>query len=229
MNTNSIVKTENNGVVYTTVTDIAEYCEVDEKSTQKLILNNIDLFTNMASNIESKLKIDLKSNLKVPKLKLAKSRNNKQVDWSKTKLYVPHIELLLMLMRNTDIVKEHKANLITELFVMRVELMQMKLEEQNRLIEAEQKLITELENKVIKLESDKFIDWEEGYKSVSRFIKENNLNITSQELNDRLEDIGVLETYEEKRMCRRLTEDSPGRKTDRGTFVYPDELLERLV
>jgi hypothetical protein len=100
-----IIKLDNNGAAYAVVKDIAEYCEVDVKATRQLVLNHIDEFNDVTNKLQNKIggisNGASKDSFKVPELKLIKKRGTSrdEVDWSKTKLYQPHIELLLMMMK----------------------------------------------------------------------------------------------------------------------------------
>jgi len=196
-----ILVKEENGLIYSTVDLIAKHCEVNTKSTQELIVKNIDMFKKLSDGIKKDILSMSVSNgdLKIPELKLVMSKTGKTIDWKNTKLYQPHIEALLMLMKNTKIVTQHKFDLIRELFVLRAKTLMQ--EYQNRMLQKERDMLLlekenkKLEKKVRKLELDKFIDWDEDYTTASRYVKEHpELNITASELLDLLSDKELIET-----------------------------------
>jgi hypothetical protein len=162
-------------------------------------------------------------------LKLEKSAKGTNIDWSKTRLYQPHVELLLMLMKNTKVVKQHKVDLIADFFVTKFELLEAKLKNQQLELETANQALLLLEEKNRKLEADKFVDWENEYSSVSRFIKENNLDMTSTELLDLLEKAKQVETKTITRQVRLLTEESDGKVSKKGTLLFKKKLLARLA
>ena len=229
MNNTQIIKVDNEtNEAYAVVTDIAEYCEVETKSVQRLILKNIELFEEASCKLADRIREI--SNRSVPiKFELIKSGKGNEVDWSSTKMYQPHIELLLMLMKNTESVKQHKMELVVEFFANKVELLHLKAEQQQRLIEAEKEKVEQLEDKVHTLEVNKYKKWKEGYESVSRFLKKNNIKMTPKELNDRLVSAGELIDVTRPVAIRELSNESIGEITDKGSLIFPEWLLEQLV
>jgi len=138
---------ETNGVVFSTVSAIAEYCEVSDRAVRKLVADHKDTFLNISTEISEGIS---SSDLNVPELEFVTSDSGKNINWDKTKLYAPHIEFLLMLMKNSDIVTEHKKDIIVELFTLRVKSVidtyeKKELQHQNNLLllEKENKLLTE--------------------------------------------------------------------------------------
>jgi len=225
---NEIIRLDNQGSAFAVIKDIAEYCEVNENSVRKLVQDNIESFNQVTQRIEDGLRCDLKSHLKVA-LKLETSATGKSIDWSKTKLYQPHIELLLMFMKNTKSVKLHKVNLIADFFLTKFELMESRLQNQQLLIDKSNQALIIAEAKLDKIELDKFNDWDEEYSSASRYIKDNKISLTSSELLDMLENAKQIETKQITKQVRMLSEESDGRVSSKGTLLFQNKLLKRLL
>jgi hypothetical protein len=231
----NIIALDNNGLAFATAEDIANYCEVNTRSVTNTIRDNVELFNQTSENIESKISLrmseamQLKQGLIIPRLKLEKSSSGTNIDWSKTKLYQPHVELLLMLMKNTKVVKQHKADLIAEFFITKFELFKERLKNQQLELDKANQALLLLEKKNKKLEADKFIDWEDEYSSVSRFIKDNKLDMTSTELLDLLEKAKQIETKQITTQVRLLTEESDGKMSKKGTLLFKKKLLAKLT
>jgi len=219
-----IIKQDTNGDSYAVVTDIAEYCEVSLDAVQKLITRNVKLFDELPDRIIENIKnrVDLKSDqIQIPKLELVEKENRNEINWNRVRLYQPHVELLLALMRNTKQVKEHKANLIADFFATKFELALMKHKEQQRLIK-------KLEKKVNKLELDKFNDWDEEFITASRYVKEHpELNITATELLDMMSDKGLIDTKVVTRQVR-LPVEGKSFHGKKGTLLVKEKAIDKL-
>jgi len=207
-----IIKQDTDGNAFAVVTDIAKYCEVAEKSVKNLIRDNINDFIKCSEILEKEIFTILRKNkgkeiskgntlneteISVPKLELATYDDGSDIiDWSNVRLYQPHIELLLMLMRNTKQVKEHKINLIADFFATKFELALMKQKEQQRLIK-------QLQKQVDKLEKDKFIDWSDEWITASMYVAEHKeLGLNATELLDALSDANLINTEIKTRQVR---------------------------
>jgi hypothetical protein len=194
-----IIKQDTDGNAFAVVTDIAKYCEVSLDAVQKLITRNVELFDELPNRIIKNIKnrTDFKSDqIKIPRLELVEKENRNEIDWNKVKLYQPHVELLLALMKNTKQVKEHKANLIADFFATKFELALMKQKEQQRLIK-------QLQKQVDKLEKDKFIDWGDEWITASMYIAEHKeLGLSATELLDTLSDANLINTEIKTRQVR---------------------------
>jgi len=102
-------------------------------------------------------------------------------------------------------------------------------EEFTEQIEQDQKEIGLLTKQVVKLESDKFVNWSTTDKTVSRFIKENSLSVTPTDFLNKLEECGELKTVEVLTTKRILTEESVGSYTDKGSLTFPEDFLRSIA
>jgi hypothetical protein len=64
---------------------------------------------------------------------------------------------------------------------------------------------------------------------VSRFIKDNKLDMTSTELLDLLEKAKQVETKQITKQVRLLTEESDGKMSKKGTLLFKKRLLAKLT
>ncbi len=202
-----IIKIDDNKMGYALINDISKFCGVEAKSTQELIKNNISLFEELSKTIEDNVNSSLKTNLNqkrlqtafglsIPEFKLVKG--NKNIIWEDVKLYSPHIELLLMLMKNSGKVKEYKMRLVANLFSTHIELQMSKLENAT----LQQSLKLELQNKEIaKLKSNK-LNEHGDFNTASKIIYKNELDMKPTELLDILSEDGVLRSIKRLRTIR---------------------------
>jgi len=135
----------------------------------------------------------------------------------------------LMFMKNTKAVTEHKVELISEFFANKVELLQLKAEQQERLVELEKAKVEKLEDKIHVMEVNKFKKWEDGYNSVSRYIKENKLDVKSSEMIDMLCEEGVLERVQEVRHIVKVKNYDIAKKDINGTIIVHEDIMNELV
>ncbi len=240
---NTIIKQDVDKNAFAVVTDIAKYCGVETKSVQNLIRNNIDDFIKCTKILENKILTALRKNkgeaiskgktlneteINIPTLELVTYDDGSDIiDWASVRLYQPHVELLLMLMKNTQQVKEHKINLIADFFATKFELAIMKQREQERLLKLLEKENKKLENKVHKLELDKFIDWDEEWISASRYVKEYKSDLSSSDLLDILADKNLVENRVVQRQIR-IPIDGKSKYGNKGTLLFNKAEIDKL-
>ena len=215
-----IISIDDNGMPYSVVDDIAKYCEVKNETVRRLILSHMDDFIGVTLKIKESLRSDLKS--EVPNFGLETSKSGASIDWDSTRLYQPHVELLLMFMKNTKVVSDHKVDLIADFFVTKVELAMAQIENHNLLLSVEKERNTKLEL----IAAEKFRTYGD-FKPLSKWKYELGIKETTTELMDILDDCGVIRT-EEIIQKKRFAVDMKNVKREAGAnIVFNRHIIEK--
>ena len=199
----SIVHIQSNDLMVS-VRDMSDFSGNDYESVRRLIKENKTHFESLGVMFEKD--------------------NRNRVDFKSTQLNEPQATFLITLMRNSDIVTKFKLALVMEFYRMREKLCdttKQQLASKDRLIEKKDIELNEAK-------SFRMATYKDGFMSLSKYLRENNIHLGNNEAFEILKDKRVVEYRTVPTNELFLVDDSFGRQSGDTVIQFNSRFLDTI-
>jgi len=183
--------------LFVSIQDMADFSQTDYRSVQKLLRN-------------------YKEEFKILGLSLPK-----EWDFKSVRLNEPQATFLLTLMRNTEVVKRFKLQLVLEFYQMREKLCSTNRIELSR----KETKIQKQEEEIFRLKTERLRTYKNGFMSLRKYLKTHNIDLKEEDAWSILVDEGFVENQYPRVLKRILVDSDIGvQKKSKSPMFNPDAL-----